>query len=638
MCNVNDKFCSQCGAKIVVDENSQIKIILNNIDSNEKFASNYNREISFNKLKRKNIFSNQLINIFIFLILVLSVLSVVTFMALQKHSTQQSELQYKNYIENPSLIPILKEPANYEELAQNLANVEEFLLTYLKKTSDEQDKKNQIFFNYLNQLEKMPNVLNDDYSNKNIFVCSNSKDIDSCVNKLNRKFGKIGIKAYKQNESVFLYPSYKNVLNRYSKYLPLEIISYLELQSMYNYPVSKNLELFIKPKKLADKIYDFEKLFLTTNNEIIKEKLEKILYEDFRKFIFTPSIYSTITQEMKKEYKIAYNYFINNKNKSNLRAVVMSYMDKKRAYTEANFKSDYPYRIFDVNTFDENYIYSTLQDIFEPLRKNIFANNNSDLKLAFVFDLKTSQWEKYELNREIVSGVYLLSEPDENNNVSIYNHAFSPVQEMNILKYSKMYLISNNLYVFNKNKLTLSKVTFNGKTFNLYTLNQSDLTSLFPGVEVINIDAFPSYNILIGKENANASYILYSRYSQGWNNYNLKPIKGEINFLTLPNVFSISSNSEVIVSFEEKSADEGFSESKPSYKFIFRTYGYEEKKVANENYIQYDEKVKNEESGIVHKVNIMPKMIENNENIELENDFLVVPEQEIDPPSEMDND
>lgn len=640
ICSDDDRFCSHCGSKINPGENYQIEMAINNFDSNEKLANKQKDKMSFNGKRIKNIFANHLINISLFLILVLCILSIVTLFALKKHDIQQNELQYKNYVENPSLIPILKEPMTYEGFAQNLTEVEEFLLMYLKKSSDDQTKKSQIFLNYLNQLEKVPNILNEKYSNQNISACSNVKNAQACVKKLNDIFSKNGFKLYTKDEIIFLYPNYKNILKIYSKYLPLDIVSYIDLQSSYNYPISLNLELNIKPKKLADKIYDFENLYLTIKNETIKEKLEKILYDDFRKFIFTPSIYSTITQEMKQEYKNAYKYFINTKDKSNLRTVVMSYLDKKRAYNEDNFKNDYPYKIFDVTSFDENYIHSTMQDIFEPLRKNIFAKNNSDLKLAFVYDVKTLRWEKYEPNVKLTSGEYLFSEPDANNNVSIYNHAFSPIQELNILKYSKMYLISNNLYVFNKNKLALSKITFNGKTFNLYTLNQSDITSLFPGIEVINIDTFPSYNILIEKENANASYFLYSRYSQGWNNYNLTPVKGEINILTLPNMFSVYSNSEVILSFEEKNIiEEGFSENKPSYKFVFRTYGHEEKKASNENYTHYDEKVKNEEvNSINHKPNIMPKMIENNENIELENGFLVVPEQKIEPPLELDND
>ena len=56
---------------------------------------------------------------------------------------------------------------------------------------------------------------------------------------------------------------------------------------------------------------------------------------------------------MKREFKSAYNYFINNKKKSQLRPVIMSYMDKMRSYDETNFKNDYPYKIFD-DTFDEN--------------------------------------------------------------------------------------------------------------------------------------------------------------------------------------------------------------------------------------------------------------------------------------------
>ena len=55
---------------------------------------------------------------------------------------------------------------------------------------------------------------------------------------------------------------------------------------------------------------------------------------------------------------------------------------------------------------------------------------------------------------------------------------------------------------------------------------------------------------MIQKENKQAAYIIISRYSQGWNDYNLKPLKGEISILTLPNMFSVDSNENIVLSFE----------------------------------------------------------------------------------------
>ncbi|MBR3605949.1 MAG: hypothetical protein IKL52_07965, partial [Candidatus Gastranaerophilales bacterium] len=380
----------------------------------------------------------------------------------------------------------------------------------------------------------------------------------------------------------------------------------------------------------------FEKLHLSAQDEFIKTEAQKVIYNDLRKLLFTPSIYATQTQEMKKEFKDAYNYFISSKKDSALRPLIMSYMDKKRSYSENNFKNDYPYKMYEQNDFSENVKNSVFDDVFVQLRKNFFADKNTQLSLGYVYDLKTSQWKKYSQDLQLSQSEFVLSEPDENNNVSIYNHMFSPMQELNILKYAKLYLINGGLYAFNKDKLSISKVTFNGKTFNLYNLSFSDVSSLFPGIEVINMDTVSSYNILVEKVNDKAAFIVMSRYSQGWNDYNLELIKGDVNMLTLPNMFSVNTNSDVIFSFSaNRENNEEFIENTPSYKIIIKTRGSQTNELkSDDTYAQYDEKTKKDElNNIKHTPNIMPKMFEKSESTELEEDsLLTAPEQKIDPP------
>lgn len=636
-CNSNDKFCSQCGTKLRIGNEIDIKSEIAQFEVKEKINLKKASKSSFRAQNAKKIFNSSYMSAVIFLIVLLCVLSIVLFIILDKHQTQKASLQYKNLMENPSQIPLLKEPSSYSELVSNLSDVENFLLMYLKNSNDDIEKKNQVFSSYLTQIDKLPNVLNVGFQKGTIPECSNCENTSSCTIKLNKKFEKVGVNAFNYGSNIVLYPDYKYIYETFGKYVSSEFRKYIQLKSKYNYPVSFDLELNIQPKKLADKIADFEKLYLTARNEYVKEELEKTIYKDFRKFIFTPSIYSTITQEMKIEYKNAYIYFIKNKKSSNLTALIMSYMDKKRAYGEQNFENDYPYQKYSAESVDEAFKNSVLDDVFVQLRKNIFSNKNSNLPLAFVYDLKTLKWKKYDKNNQLESGQYAISEPDENNNISIYNHMFSPIQELNILKYSKLYLLSDGLYAFNQDKLSLYKVTFNGKTFNLYMLNAVDITSLFPGVEVINIDTFTSYNVLIEKVNAKANYIVISRYSQGWRDYFLAPVKGEYNQLALPNMFSVNSLSDVIIMFgTNQNQNSEFSENKPAYKFIIRTLGHQEPKAESEIYTQFDEKTQSDAmNSINHKANIMPKLIE--EKPELEEKALSgVPEHNIAPPNEID--
>ena len=228
-----------------------------------------------------------------------------------------------------------------------------------------------------------------------------------------------------------------------------------------------------------------------------------------------------------------------------------------------------------------------------------------------------------------------MSEPDENNNISIYNHAFSPVQEMNIYKYSDLYLIGDGLYIYNRDKLSLSKINYNGKVFNTYNLAFSDVTSLFPGVEVINMDAFTTYTIYVEKENQKANYILLSRYSQGWKDYQINSSSPNVKLMSLPGMFSINSNEDVNISFGVSNQEdtEGFSENAPMYNFTFHTIGFA-KTEPEKNYAQYDEKTKEDEieesDKNDYKPNMMPKIPDRQveEKEENEDDLLSLPPQE----------
>lgn len=630
--NDDDIFCSKCGSKLNSSESQTINQSLAQFETKE-LPQNDNIA-SFNKKVSDN---NTLFNTAIILLIILGIMCFIMFIILDKHNNHKETLQFKNLITNPSQIPILKEPSDYKQLALNLKNTEDFLLLYLKKSSDNTEKKEQIFSNYLNELDKLPNILNQKI--EDIEQCQ-SKNKASCVSSLNNTLKDTGAVAYTNFNSIYLYPNYKFILNNYQKYLSNDYKNYLKLQTKYNKPVTLNLQLLINPTKLANKISDFEKLYLKTQNEYIKEKCEEIVYDNLRAFLFTPSIYATTTQEMKPEFKKAYEYFIKNNKISNLNPLIMSYLDKKRAYSEENFKNDYPYKIYDKNLFENNVKNSTFEDIFVQLRKNIFANKNIDLKLAFVYDLKNGKWKKYNPLQELSSSEYVISEPDENNNISIYNNVFSPMQEMNILKYSELYLISDGLYIFNKDKLNISKITYNGKTFNTYNLKSGDITSLFPGIEIINIDSLQSYNVIIEKANAKANYIIISRYSQGWSEYDLENLKGSYTQLILPNMFAINSTSDVEILFKSKEKDtEEFQEDKPPYKFIIKTFGYKNPTEEKENFIQYDKKTQDEEEDAnnPYTPNIMPKLKSSQENIELEAESLLIPpEQKIQPPKEND--
>lgn len=638
-----DIYCAKCGKRL--EKNIQLKKIIESKsekDPSDVFVADdlIEDEFRFEKTKsdfsprsKRNFFDGFILNFFLVLLIISLFLGAFLYNALEKQNAKKQLLQYRNLLNNPQQIPELKEPLGFNDLYENLSDVENFLMIYLKFSDDTNDKKERIFISYLNEMNKLSHITNENMVKDETDKCYKIKTpslAKYCSARFNKEFKNIGIITYPEYNTIYLYPDYRYIYKKYSKYLPESMAEYMKLRARYYEPLTVGTTLFIKPKKLASKIYDFEKLY-NLSDAYIKEDLEEQIYNNFRKFIFTPSIYNTTTLEMTNDFKYAYQYFINIYKKSALRPVVMSYFEKKRSYGEDNFKNDYPFKIYET-TFDENVLNNAFADIFVELRKNIFSQN-SDVNFKFVYNVSNAKWQKYQKNMVVAQGEYIFSEPDENNNIAVYNNTFSYIHDLNIPKNSMFFISNDGLYVYNSDYLNIHKIIFNGKMFILQHLNSSDVSSLFPGIKVINPDSYSNYNIYLEKDNQKASYIILSKYSRGFANYNLTPIKGKINYLFLPNMFSVSSNEDIVISFHDKSVNaESTSETLPTYRLIIHTRG-EESDIDNSvnEIIHYDPKTASEENTDDKFIpNIMPKI---NSKAQ-EEDFTLPPMQQIVPPDD----
>ena len=383
-----DIYCSRCGAKIVKEDTPKQEnlepTLFKSSEENKKENKPFRRFEFFNS-DLKNNENDMMSNFIIFLLVACFVVVGCIYFSLNKYSEQKLILKYKNYMNNPQQIPELKEPNQYNDLLNNLYDVEVFLKLYLKYSNDSSEKKEQVFNSFINEMDKLPHITNESILKEDISGCGgvlSPSKVKSCSKELNKKFKKTGILVYSDYNTLYLYPDYKFIQKKYSDYLSYSLNEYLKIRAKYNTPTSVGLKLYIKPKKLADKIYAFENFANASKNQDLQEKAFNILYIDFRKFIFSPEIYATTTQEMKKEFKNAYNYYLRKNKNSALCSVIMSYLDKKRSYSEENFKNDYPYPVFEIN-FEENVESSILSDVFAQLRKNIFSNI-ADLRCFYV--------------------------------------------------------------------------------------------------------------------------------------------------------------------------------------------------------------------------------------------------------------
>lgn len=641
-----DIFCARCGQKVTQNiqeantKDSQNETLNKTINS---FMNNFdNKKQEYFNPAAKNSFSNSLTIYTVFILIICAVFAFSLNIFISKQQESKLKLQYKNMMNKPQLIPELKEPKSYSELAENLGKVELFLSLYLKYSADSQEKKEKIFTNYLDEINKISHISSENMTDEKISICNSiksTKQLKNCSKKLNNLYKNTSIITYTNQNTIYLFPNNKFIQKKYSKYLGSSLKEYLKLKARYSKPTSIGLDLKISPKELANKIYDWEIYTNKTTDSYTKEASQSIVYNNFRKFIFTPSIYATTTQEMKKEFKDAYMYFIKTKKNSNLAPVIMSYLDKSKNYNDENFKKDYPYTIFE-KTFEETVQESTLQDVFSQLRNTIFTQN-SKTNFKYTFNTVTNSWSDYKKDASLRPVEYVISEIDENNTVSIYNSTLSLFQELNIPKYSKLLTINSKLYIYNADRLLISKINFNSESFNITPMSANDVTTIFPGVNVINIDNYSSYNIYLEKDNTKESFIILSKYSQGWEKYMIEVAKGSIKETILPNMFIVDSanDTEIALRSNETSLGET-SENAPTYKFTVHTKGQKPTMPSYENeIIQYDEKTS--EEAIIensHKPTFKPKIGENdnkiNEDKPVEDLLNAPPPQKIEPPEE----
>lgn len=650
--NDGDVFCAKCGTKldfgVDIDNNDEIAKFEESkdktIENMDSFSAESKQSLNnpFATYTPKNHADSAMFGFAISMIVICILLSFVLYVVIARQTSKKLNLRYLNLISHPQLIPQLKEPSDFSELKNNLGDVEGFLSLYLKYSKDSYEKKEQVFTNYLTEMDKLPHITNENVVFDDLDECSVIKSqakARSCAKKISNDFKNVGIVAFSDFNTVILYPDYKFIDAKYSKYLQGDMKEYVKLRSKYNSPVNVGLNLHIKPKKLADRVYEFEKLYNATSNMFVKEELERLIYNDFRRLIFSPVIYATDTHEMAKSFRGAYVYYIRAKKDSELRPVLMSYLDKNKNYTEENFRNDYPYKLFNENEAVD-IEKSALSDVFVILRKSIYSQG-SETTMLYKYNITTSSWKKYDKNTPLTEAEYALSNVDENNNISVYNSAYVIIQELSVPKYSKPFIQNNSLYLYNSDRMSISKVIFSGSYFSVSSLYTSDISSIFPGINIINIDSYPDYNIYLEKDNAYASYIIVSKYSHGYSNYTVTPVSGTIKVLNLPNMFSVSSEKDVVLSFHDnRIPPEETSDSAPTYKITIRTKGYEnsvdyQRSKDSTGFIRYDEKTAHEQNDKSdYKPNMMPKIINKDNSTNIDAPLQTAPKQKLEPPEE----
>ena len=619
-----DVYCSRCGQKI--QDSADITVtaqkVYENYINNDDFQTR-NDKMNLEFFERINNYKGNIFDAFAVMFLISIALTVFLILLANKQTNVKQYLEFKNLISRPTQIPILKNTESIEEMSQNLKSNERFLKLYLTYSKDDNEKKESIFYNYLAELNKISNITNETLASNIMPECENIKSntiLKKCFTYFKSEFKNTSAKPYIYNNVIFLTQDKKFVNDNYSKYLSQDMKSLLKLQSKYNKPTSYNGIILQKPSYIMDKITNFEHLFNIQTNAKIKDIIEQNLYKDVKTIVFSRAMYDTTTQEMQQTYKSTFDKFILRNKHSALNSLFMNYMDKQKNYTEDNFSKDYPYKIYD-DSFDENVLNSTFKDIFAQLRKNLALNSES-VNFAYVYNFIDGKWFRYKTGIELNSNNYIISYPDENNNVTFYNFAYSPIQEMNIQDNTTLFISSGQIYTYNYDKLSFSKITYNGKLFNTKNLNYTDITTMFPGINIINLDSTNGYQIFVEKVNKNANFIILSRYAQGLKDYELTAISGDIKKMTLSNMFSVNSNDEIILSFAKKNQKQEETEDFHNYTIHITTIGQQKNQSQSrpvELTTEDNNKVSNEDEIEPHTPTIKPKITTD------ESDALVLP-------------
>ena len=652
-------FCPKCGNKLELKDNDDLIKQEEAIKKEDEEKKSADESISANSpsknqketLKNMNFFldakkqekapsfgslgtmyDGAVLNFVTSLIIVSIVLFAFSYLIIQRQAVNKMELRYKSMIANKH-IPLLKNPKDFSSLDKNIRDVEQFLSLYLRFSKDPVQKKEQIFLSYLFEMDKLTNIASTNMVKDDLDKCSTIEthtQAQKCAVKFSQDFSNTAITAYPSGDTVYLAPNYKYIYSKYGSNFSSEMQQYLKLRAKYNTPILLDNELYIKPNELAYQIRALEKLLENTKNPEIADRIQYVLYKAVHAFLLSPSAYDTQDDTINPAMKSAYNKFIKTYGSSQLKPIIMSYLEKNKEYSEQNFRSDYPYKNFENSILNTKS--TTLQDVFVRLRKNMFSEESSQAIFTYIYNSQRGSWSKYEKSA-LTSSDFILSAPDENGNIVMFDSSYAQVAESSVAKTAKPFLRNGVLYLFDANKLEFSRVLFKSGDLKIQTMSISDLTSIFPGAEVINLDAYQNYNISIDKDNEQATYIITARYSQGYENYTITALKGEITTFTLPNIFSIDSNSDTMISFHSKSiGPETSTENTPTYKIMIRTNGYTQDPYSESmNYAQ--------ETPERHSPNIMPKITNDGHNSNMSESGSTLsqpPLQRLEPPSDLD--
>ncbi len=547
----NQKFCINCGYDLSED--------IKELSNNSIYKKSYYKE---EKKSNINIDFNYIFNLIfkIFFALVLLFTGLVGIKLINHYISNNNfnldKSKYESYMEDPSSIPELVQPESMQDLAKNLKEVQNFLVLYLKYSSDSTEQKDKVFNNYRQQLLKIEtfsneNLLKEDIKNS---VPQTKKEFNKCASYYNKELAPVGLKIVSDTAyaKYHLKEDYRFTYKKFGQYTSSDMKAYLYLRAKHNDEFLENGGyLATTPKEMNKRISDYEKFLINNPNF---EKINEV--KDYLYVYTFGYIFANDRQEMKairhNTFKKWDKKFIRQNKNSKLIPIFSKMVTSANGISSNQFDNLYPYE-YEKMLESIRPINGELDDIFIDLRKELIKDI-SNVGYKYVYSQTEGMWTPFSDATKISKDSLLVANNDQGG-FDVYNNKFKKTnQTINIQNNEQVILKRGQLLIYNPQCLQISKIDYSYGNFSVKVLSSKEIRNYFPDVLIINVDNIGNSPVQITKDKEQQSYMLISHAGSNFDGYILHsdiPFGHE----ELSNMFSINTIETVNIEWIPASGD-----------------------------------------------------------------------------------
>ncbi|MCD8377433.1 MAG: zinc-ribbon domain-containing protein, partial [Candidatus Gastranaerophilales bacterium] len=545
--NGQSNFCTYCGYKF--DNNNSD----NNSDETQIYQHSYYKETYKKNTVKKHIktdfsfgesFLKGVTAMFIICLTVFAVLLYKNYYS--GDMLNLDRMKYRQYVENPSLIPELSQPETLNGLVDNLKDIQNFLALYLKVADDNTDTKLETFDKYRKELLKLQNFDNTNLLQENAQypIPHDEKEFKTIKKQYEKTLSQVGltIAADESYSKYHLEEDNRFTYKKFGKYLPSDINSYLKLRAKNYKQCIFQKELAIKPFELAKRIGEYE-TFMNANKEFrYIDEVKDLLFSYTLIYSFTTDRLNTVYIN-NKVFSKSDKKFIRKYPLSQLNTLFSHLASSANGISESQFDNMYPYeyqKTLEAIKPDK----SELTDVFTLVRKNIIQLK-SDANYQYIYNSSDNCWIEYNSSRTLKKGDVILAQSEQG--YDIYDYKYKRTNQ--IIKpepNAKFFIKSGQLYAYSPNHLQISSLDNVYGSLNFRTLSVKAIKKIFPDILIINIDTFGDTSVQIDKPSGTKTYMLISTSGVNYDGYH---ISGNVTHGELSNIFTVTTDEDIQVNW-----------------------------------------------------------------------------------------